>query len=309
MHWLPRSLAFLFFALTAYPAAAWNDCGHMVVAAIAYQQLEPATRTKVSELLRLNPRYEDWTTAISAADQDEVAFLRAATWADYIKRDPDYVNDGDTAAAAGPDAVRNIGYEDRTQHRYWHYVDTAFSPDGTALPKTPKPNVTTQIAAFRKVLASPAASPELKSYDLVWLLHLVGDLHQPLHATSRYTKQLPRGDRGGNSVALCKSPCKDDLHGFWDGAIGKCFSPFAARSMARGFPPAPAAAGEVSKETQWQNESRELARTMAYRSPVGLDEGPVSLDDAYRRDAKQVARERVALAGARLAKLLNAELR
>jgi hypothetical protein len=156
------------------------------------------------------------------------------------------------------------------------------------------------------VLASPTASAALKSYDLVWLLHLVGDMHQPLHATSRFTKRLPRGDRGGNSVALCRFPCKDDLHGFWDGALGQCHSPFAARTIARTLPLPPPTKDE-SSELTWQAESRSLAQTIAYRA-IAVTAGPVSLDDIYRREAASVARVQAALAGARLANLLNTEL-
>ena len=50
----------------------------------------------------------------------------------------------------------------------------------------------TQIVAFRKTLGDSGASDELKSYDLVWLLHLVGDVHQPLHATTRFNQRSSR---------------------------------------------------------------------------------------------------------------------
>jgi hypothetical protein len=59
-------------------------------------------------------------------------------------------------------------------HKYWHFIDTPFTIDGTALPAIPTPNAQERIALFRTVLASTSADP-LKSYDLTWLLHLVGD--------------------------------------------------------------------------------------------------------------------------------------
>ena len=121
---------------------------------------------------------------------------------------------------AGPESRRNIGYSDHLMHRYWHYVDVFFSPDHTPLPNTPVPNALTQIAAFRAVLASNAPD-ELKSYDLTWLLHLVGDLHQPLHCTARVTKAEPNGDAGGNKVLLHCQGCPPKLHAFWDGALGR----------------------------------------------------------------------------------------
>jgi hypothetical protein len=57
----------------------------------------------------------------------------------------------------------------------------------------------------------------LKSYDLVWLMHLVGDLHQPLHCTARFAKTQKQGD-GGNGAKVCATSCRDSLHTFWDDA-------------------------------------------------------------------------------------------
>src|SRR5262245_44384541 len=81
-----------------------------------------------------------------------------------------------------PSAGQNIGYDDLARHKYWHFVDLPFSDDHTTLPTVPTPNAETQIAAFRAVLATESNDPKLeklKSYDLSWLLHLVGDVHNP----------------------------------------------------------------------------------------------------------------------------------
>jgi len=84
----------------------------------------------------------------------------------------------------------------------------------------PHPNAQTQIAAFRAVLASISNDPnldKLKSYDLSWLLHLIGDVHQPLRSTTRVSTTKPDGDDGGNGVKLT-SPA--NLHTFWDDVLG-----------------------------------------------------------------------------------------
>ena len=73
------------------------------------------------------------------------------------------------------------------------------APTTLRLGLIPYPNVETETAVFRQTLSSNATS-KLKSYDLVWLLHLVGDIHQPLHCTSRFTSTQPQGDSGGNDV-------------------------------------------------------------------------------------------------------------
>src|SRR5262245_25580361 len=125
-------------ALCSSPAHAWDDQGHMMVAAVAWKTLTPATKTRAIELLKLNPYYERFIAGIPDEWQDEVAFVRAATWPDLIKDDFHYTNDGNDPSV--PNASLNIGYNDNLQHRYWHYIDIPFSTDGTAKIEPGAPN-------------------------------------------------------------------------------------------------------------------------------------------------------------------------
>lgn len=285
-------------------AQAWNQFGHMVVAAVAYDQLTPRTRERVRKLLKLNPSYQEWVQG--ADDPDRAAFLNASTWPDDIKFMSGYKNDGETAK--GPAASANLGYVDHYQHRYWHYVDLPFSPDHTPLIQPQTPNALTQIIAFRKSLASDA-SDDVKSYDLVWLLHLVGDVHQPLHATSRFTIEQPKGDAGGNKVLLCFKPkCRDELHAEWDELLGRSKKPEDAVKKALKLPAPDRRLVSIDNPEEWVKESFELAQKKAYTSPIGDGPGPYKLDAPYRAAAREVAQAQVALAGARLARLLNAQL-
>lgn len=298
---VPLGLLFLGASLLA-PAQAWNDFGHMTVAAVAWRQLHPVARVRTSELLRLNPDYSRWVSGVAADQQDVIAFLKASTWADAIKHEAGYIDDGERPE--GPDANLNVGYEDRREHRYWHYVDVPFSTDGTPLPETRTPNAATRIAEFRRVLNDPKAAARLKSYDLVWLLHLVGDIHQPLHAVSRFTHELPEGDLGGNRIRLCAPPCRQDLHYFWDAALGRG-SPAQALALAQELP-MPARSHLTDDDIHdWLQESGQIARRVVYSLPVGLGAGPYPLNAAYRARARAVARNQAALAGGRLAALLN----
>ena len=56
-------------------------------------------------------------------------------------------------------------------------------------------------------------------FNLRMFIHFVGDIHQPLHATSRFTVEFPDGDRGGNSFKLTKQGEVSELHALWDSAI------------------------------------------------------------------------------------------
>ena len=294
---------------------AWNDEGHMTVAYVAYKQLSPTTKARVDSLLQLNPYYSSkWMAMIPAGtSQDDtkmMVFMIAATWPDQIRRDPQYHNDGANGGdrPKGPTSSQNIGYTDHLRHKYWHFVDTPFSKDGTAIPALPTPNAGTQIVAFRAALASNQPDP-LKSYDLVWLLHLVGDVHQPLHSATRVSAGMPDGDAGGNLVMLCSSPCKNELHAFWDDLIGTQTGPAAAVSAASGLPAPDANKAKNTDTTVWIQESFEEAQQQVYMAPIGSGTGPFTITAKYRADARVVARERVALAGARLAEVLNKELK
>lgn len=284
------------------PARAWDDFGHMVVAAVAWQHLTPGARTQASALLRLNPDYPDWVAGVPSGNRDTIAFVRAATWADALKHEAGYVDD--SAAPESADANGNSGYGDLAEHRYWHYVDVPFALDGTALPATPAPNAATRIEDFRQVLADRTAPAAIKSYDLAWVMHLVGDIHQPLHAVSRFSRELPAGDLGGNRVRLCAPPCRLKLHYFWDAALGYG-TPTEALAFA-GQLATPAARRIADTRVQdWVAESGAIARAVVYRPPVGSGPGPFSLTPAYRERARLIARSQVALAGRRLAVLLN----
>jgi hypothetical protein len=57
------------------------------------------------------------------------------------------------------------------------------------------------------------------SFNLRLLIHYIGDIHQPLHATSRFTSKYPEGDRGGNSFALTSSDGVTQLHALWDSVL------------------------------------------------------------------------------------------
>jgi hypothetical protein len=100
-------------------------------------------------------------------------------------------------------AAQNIGYSDHNQHAYWHFKDINFSPDGTPLPPPDPVDLVTQLNLMIAALpASSGASDDVRSYDLVWILHLVGDAHQPLHAVGRFTAAIPNGDAGGNAESV-----------------------------------------------------------------------------------------------------------
>ena len=315
---------FLATVLIVCPSAseAWAPIGHMAVCYVAYSRLTPATKTRVAELLKRNPDYASWEKQIppstSAEDHDRIVFMIAATWADDIKGEPNYSDDGpDPNTPNGASSSQNIGYDDLYRHQYWHFVDIPFSSDSAQLPPIPAPNAQTQIVAFRAVLAS--AQPDaLKSYDLVWLLHLVGDIHQPLHATARVAKAELKGDAGGNFVKLV-GDALPNLHAYWDNLPGsdckfcekKVLCAQRAEVFGKNVKPAAGKAAHNLDTAAWVRESFLAAQKDVYRPPIGSGDGPFTIvpESLYDRGAYRVAQKRIALAGARLAEMLNRELK
>jgi hypothetical protein len=304
--------------LTPLTTGAWNNFGHMEVACAAYRKLTPRAKTRVNTLVKLNPKFTEWSSLIPAsasqADKDMMLFMLAATWPDEIKSDTNYVKDGSANGnrpEGSPNSGANTGYGDNLMHKYWHFIDTPFSTDGTPLPSVPTPNAQERIALFRGVLASGSPDP-LKSYDLCWLLHLVGDVHQPLHCVTRVTSTDTNGDDGGNGVKLSCSGCPSNLHSFWDDALGSRSTRKAAIkpaiTAAKRLAAADPSLAAKSDGKDWIAESFQAAKSAVYVSPVGAGSGPFSLTAKYKRAAKKLAKQRVELAGERLANLLNTEL-
>ncbi len=307
----------------AAPSFAWDSFGHMEVAYLAYQKLTPATRARVWTLLQLNPDFATWEKTIpsSASDSDKqlMIFMIASIWADEIKnispykdRFTDDTGKDPNVPPDSPSASQNIGYSDLFRHRYWHFIDVPFSRDGTPLPPIPQPNAKTQVAAFRTVLAS-TNSDELKSYDLVWLLHLVGDIHQPLHCVTRIEQTEPDGDKGGNLVKCpnCEPGFKE-LHGFWDdlpGTTGNSPNYHDVINSAKRLPKPKASLANELDASKWIVEGVRFAESTVYKHPIDAGLGPFTLTAKYKESARKLAQQRVALAGARLGNLLNRELK
>lgn len=290
---------------------AWNSRGHMMVAAVAYGRLTPAVKARVDALLLLNPDRDNWLDLIpantSAANKKKMLFVIAATFPDRIKSNPDFHTDGPhngNRPPNDPSASQNIGYDDLARHKYWHFVDTPFGT-GT-MPPVPTPNAKDRIELFISTLGS-TASDDVKSYDLCWLLHLVGDVHQPLHCVTRVNAATPDGDDGGNGVKLT-SPA--NLHTFWDDLLGTGSSVSTAISAAVLLTNAPSGSANDLNVQHWLDESVNAAQADAYKKPtIGDGVGPFTITAAYKAKATKIAQQRVALAGAPLAKILNEKLK
>jgi S1/P1 Nuclease len=293
-------------------APAWWDEGHMQIAAVAYDRLTPSVREKVDFLIRLNPEYASWVAGYPPRKAAQYAFVRAAAWADDVKNPAlGYTDDKPTE----PKAQQNVGYYDNFMHQYWHFKDIGFSTDGTPVEEADPVNALTQIRVLTAGLTPSSGLPDtVRSYDLVWLIHLVGDAHQPLHAATRFSRDLPHGDQGGNRRMVIPATGEMiKLHAYWDRLLGSYATPEGAiRDALIGddtkLPDPDPARAKKADPDDWFKESEKLAQDFAYAEPVRSGMEPYMLDRQYETNARNIARQQAALAGARFANLINQAL-
>jgi hypothetical protein len=284
-------------------AGAWHRNGHMLVAWIAYQHLSPIARSRVDSALQTHPDYQQWIAGLPAdGDRGMEAFLQASVWPDDIKRDPRFYND---MVANAKTTSPLPGIPDTAMHQNWHYIDYGMETHGSKGFPIEEPNAVGAVAAVIGDLSNPT--------NLSWMIHLTGDLHQPLHSVSRFSGHhhgqagsVDIGDQGGN-LFLIDDPAKN-LHSLWDGVLDKVSS--RADLIAIGKNLTAPADLVVRLDTQaWVSESVQLAKSVVYSLGEDVD-GEVSPKPsaAYRQKMMDISEQRIALAGYRLAAILNDRL-
>lgn len=290
------------------PAIAWTDTGHQVVAIVAWESLSPQARQKAVALMRQAPSDAGLASLFPLdgrplAAREREFFARASTW---------------------PDGLRgNLTYHQPA----WHYRDFFWKEDGGRIVDVPDPMPPGELLAQLPRLTSAVATADAaqagdRAIGVAWLLHLVGDIHQPLHCSARVTDEEPRGDGGGNTFKLGLVPSPDrpemtreGLHRYWDGAVDRAvpqrpnesasdYLARAAQAAMTAHPKASMAARLKPRQFEdWCRESLAAAQAYAYPPELKRLEDP---PDAYRERVSAVALERVALAGYRLAATLEA---
>jgi hypothetical protein len=316
---LPRFALVAFLAIWLFappPAPAWNLVTHRVIAAMAYDQLKPATRARVDALIQLHPDYFRFVkeAPAEAAARARAAFIESAVWADQIRNDPRFYDD--TRSGAEPTPLLP-GFPGMQRHTSWHYIDLPFSQDGTPLEPALLPNIVTELERLMGALVRPgdgtAGDQVQRAYDLVWLIHLAGDVHAPLHCASRFSAQYPHGDQGGNLVFVRagNAAAGITLHKFWDDAVGTDTSPEwvgrTAREIRAAHSDSPAASyPEFSPEGASQ-DSANIAKSEIYR--IGPENGspghPLPLPAGYAANARKLAEAQVAKAAGDLVAALS----
>lgn len=278
---LARLLLIALLALPA-PALAWGEYGHRTIASIAEANLSARAKARMNALFRSEK-------LIATPDCPLSDIGDASVWADCVRRDD--VRWGYT----GP----------------WHYVNVDICKPFDLKSSCANGNcVPAQVARNETLLADKALPAHVRLEALAWLVHTMGDMHQPMHGGDR-------GDLGGNRVSAAYGIVEGrmNLHRLWD-------TPIAERAITQGpqmirryssDERAPYITGSVD---DWARESWMLARDLAYPTAQhGPACGPALKPDERARHSDDdiealipTVRQQVLRAGLRLADALERAL-
>ena len=314
----PLFVSMLALWLVMSPAHAWHETGHKLTAEIAFNLLSPKQQQHVAAVLRAHPRFkEDFANAmpeaIASGSETEKAlwiFKHASIWSDLV---PD-INE----------AVRT-----RYHRGTWHYVnlpvylteqdekELAGKLDHNMSPSFDPPlrqnlNVIQALQGNLLDWRDEGASDADKAVALCWILHLTGDMHQPLHNVALFSRSyFPKGDRGGNDINVAWEDDTRNLHAVWDGFPTRIENivPRVAATVQLGSDTVSMQSIEV-----WAEQHAKIAKQYVYTKSVkeqllsgfAANTNPdIRLTADYLTSGRTIASAQVILAGRRIAALLE----
>jgi hypothetical protein len=256
--------------LSGGQAFAWGSEGHYIVALIAVRELSPVAKAQVVKLL-------------DASDASD-AMERVSTWADEIR-------------------------PSRPETAPWHYVDIEVDSNGyEAARDCPNDDcVVGQIERDAAILKDKSLAKPVRAEALRFLIHFIGDEHQPLHCSDNH-------DRGGNQVRVILLGRETNLHAEWDTSVVEALGDdpaVVAAQLSTKITPADQATWSKGTPASWADESWHIAKQDIYADILGRGgiSAPIILPPDYASKKAPIAAEQLEKAGVRLAKILNAVLK
>jgi nuclease S1 len=261
--YLMRRVALLIAAVacSAPPGFGWGEEGHRLVVRIAEGLLTPAAQAQVKATLMPGESLED-----------------LASWADEIR-------------------------QSRPETYNWHFVDIPLDSSGLDMTRDcPQGDCVIQkITDFQKGWQDPAASAASRRDALLFLVHFVGDLHQPLHCENNH-------DRGGNDVPVSFLGTNTNLHALWDSGLLRTMpgEDHLLTTLNQAITPEQVANWSGGTVEQWAGESFHAAQATVYGPLPAVEKGQaVPLDEWYEQMVEPVLEQQLEKAGVRLAAILN----
>lgn len=295
--------------ISALSVSAWDDAGHKLSAYIAWQRMSPDVREKAVKILLAAPEDSDLSVFYLQDSRSENAkkrelFMIAATWADIVR-----------------DRKFDVRYK-KYHKGNWHYADTFWRNDNNKFEELQGfeegGQAVVKLYEFDKMMRDAAVSDADKAIALAWILHLGGDIHQPLHTSARVTELEPKGDQGGNLFLLNPKDTprerSENLHWFWDSIVGRniarkndaCdtdYLPPIGDAMMKKYPFAKMQNNlALGNFDEWQKQSFKFNPTDVFSADLVRYEKP---SEKYKKNAFRVSQQQLAMAGYRLGEMLN----
>lgn len=308
-------IALMTLVFRVSPASAWDSLGHMLIAQIAEDQLTPEARAAIDQSMA---RFNEAKRGEFPSDEGTYNMVTASCWMDDIR-----------------------SLRDKYDFGPWHYINLPLNEQETPLSESEyEPNVRWGVQRCTDIISGKAEDPQIdKDQALVMLLHLAGDTHQPMHTANR------NNDLGGNKVELkgveltkeeklFSKKQEANLHAFWDSSYRRVFrgskagvlyeasiydqdKPVTghaaekdlirreADAIMKKYPPT--VVTEEKDVAGWVQESHDAGYEVAYgKLPNQSKTGDSArVDEHYVSAARDLAQQRMAIAGYRLGALLN----
>lgn len=241
----------LFLLAIPHHALGWGARGHELVADLAWQELHPLTRQRLQELLDLEPG---------------ATLASISLWADQVRT---------------PTTAR------------WHYINIPSNSNCEFEAARDCPQGSCVLGAIRRQSERLANATSLRDRlaALKWVVHLVADAHQPLHAGSA-------NDKGGNLIQLRIGGRGTNLHALWDSGLIENW-PGGLTALRQDMESKMAEVQDESEATQWVEESCVIASTSGFKPADQLD------TDTYWERWNTTLSLRLAAAAKRLAEVLD----
>jgi len=276
----------IFFFLFSFQSSviSWWCTGHMLVAQIALNNINVSSSSDMC--IELVLKMQEFTTSST--------FTTSACWADDLKGN-------------------NVHEFDN-----WHFINQGWNNNtNVSFPPIPDDTIVSEIRRIMNSLNSSQSSIWSKAMLFRFLVHLVGDIHQPLHCINLYNHQFPNGDIGGNNfIVFFQNMSK--LHSIWDSGIGlyanDILRPFnalrtldlenLAKNISQEYPEEffNGSTKELNPDI-WKIDSYNKAIKYAYSNLVNGT--TLEQNSTYVKVSRQIVRQQIALAGYRLAHMIN----
>jgi hypothetical protein len=272
----------------------------MLTAAIAFDDLnvrDAAAIDTIAEIITHHPDRGPFVVAVDRATGQERALrlmMECARW---------------------PDDARGTLFD----HPTWHYADRPIATEGAHAPDATSGQAIEALQLNFLEASDPKAPASDRAQALCWVMHLTGDIHQPLHTASIYSKTYPQGDAGGTQQFIQDPDTKqvESLHWFWDDRVEKSADVHAIQSTAADIEKRygrdtlnELTAAPPADFKRWAfDESHVIAAEHAYPENLRTSNSNTAapaLPPGYSDAVGDIASKRIALAGYRLADLLRA---